>query len=122
MGYAALMTLPDRRQRVQTRRRRMPPFTTARTRWRFGSNRRGGTLCAWLMLRPTTGPLLQISHRFAMIPTPELQRNDDYSTFGLYPRTSPGGITIAISPVQGEQPEWTIRSFTSRRRPSTSRG
>ena len=45
----------------------MPPFTSARTRCRFGSNRRGLTLCAWLMLRPTTGPLPQISHRFAML-------------------------------------------------------
>ena len=30
--------------------------TIARTRWRFGSNRRGVTLCAWLTFRPTTGP------------------------------------------------------------------
>src|SRR5258707_15390519 len=71
MAYAALTTLPERRQRVQTRRRRIPPFTIARTRCRFGSNRRGVTLCAWLMLRPTTGPLSQISQRFAMMPTPE---------------------------------------------------
>src|ERR1700730_726172 len=66
-GYAALTTLPERRQRVQTRRRRIPPFTIARTRCRFGSNRRAVTLCAWLMLRPTTGPLLQTSQRFAMV-------------------------------------------------------
>ena len=45
---------------------RMPPFTIARTRWRFGSNRRGVTLCAWLTFRPTTGPFPQISQRFAM--------------------------------------------------------
>ena len=38
---AALTTLPERRQRVQTRSRRMPPLTSARTRCRFGSNRRG---------------------------------------------------------------------------------
>src|SRR5512141_1538873 len=42
--YAALTTLLDRRQRVQTRRRLIPPFTLARTRCRFGSNRRGVTL------------------------------------------------------------------------------
>ena len=66
-GQAALTTLPERRQRVQTRRRWIPPFTSARTRWRFGSNRRGVTLCAWLMLRPTTGPFPQSSQRFAMI-------------------------------------------------------
>src|SRR5262249_45981718 len=30
--YAALTTLPDRRQRVQTRSRLMPPLTIARTR------------------------------------------------------------------------------------------
>src|SRR5258708_1522790 len=71
MAYAALTTLPERRQRVQTRRRRIPPFTIARTRCRFGSNRRGVTLCAWLMFRPTTGPLLQSSQRFAMFPAPD---------------------------------------------------
>ena len=62
-----MTTLFDRMQRVQTRRRRIPPFTRARTRWRFGSKRLGVTLCAWLMFRPTTGPLPQISQRFAMI-------------------------------------------------------
>ena len=45
----------------------MPPFTSARTRCRFGSNRRGVMLWAWLMLRPTTGPFPQISQRFAMV-------------------------------------------------------
>ena len=49
---AALTTLFERMQRVQTRRRWMPPFTIARTRWRFGSNRAGVTLCAWLTFRP----------------------------------------------------------------------
>src|SRR5688572_19351804 len=70
LPQAALTTLPERRQRVQTRRRWTPPLTIARTRCRFGSNRRGVTLCAWLMLRPTTGPLLQTSQRFAMFPAP----------------------------------------------------
>src|SRR5512142_2199153 len=63
---AALTTLPDRRHRVHTFTRLVPPLTTARTVWRFGSNRRGVTLWAWLMFRPTTGPLPQISQRFAM--------------------------------------------------------
>src|SRR5205823_4427335 len=47
--YAALVTLPDRRHRVQTRMRFTPPPTTALTVWRFGSNRRALTLCAWLI-------------------------------------------------------------------------
>jgi hypothetical protein len=63
---AALMTLPDLRHRVQTLIRFVLPFTTARTVWRFGSNRRGVTLWAWLMFLPTTGPLPQISQRMAM--------------------------------------------------------
>ena len=80
VAYAAFVTLPDRRQRVQTRRRLMPPFTTARTRCRFGSNRRGLTLCAWLMFRPTTGPFPQTSQRFAMFRTPLLPQNVNYNT------------------------------------------
>src|SRR5690348_16600520 len=47
--YAAFTTLPERRHRVQTRSRLTPPLIIARTRWRFGSNRRGLTLYAWLM-------------------------------------------------------------------------
>jgi len=41
---AALMTLFDRMQRVQTRIRLIPPLIIARTFWRFGSNRLGLTL------------------------------------------------------------------------------
>src|SRR3954452_10130107 len=74
-GYAALTTLPERRQRVQTRRRRTPPLTIARSRCRFGSNRRGVTLCAWLILRPTTGPFSQISQRFAIDAYSRTDRN-----------------------------------------------
>ena len=51
---------------MQTRMRFVPPLTGTCTVCRFGSNRRGDTLCAWLTLRPTTGPLPQISQRFAM--------------------------------------------------------
>jgi len=61
-----LVTLLDRMQRVQTRIRLVAPFTTARTLWMFGSNRRGRTLCAWDTRRPTAGPFPQTSHRMAM--------------------------------------------------------
>ena len=44
-----------------------PPFTTARTVCRFGLNRRGVTLWAWLMFRPKAGPFPQISQRWAMM-------------------------------------------------------
>lgn len=45
-AYAAFTTFPERRHRVQTRKRLTPPLTIARTRCRFGSNRRGVTLWA----------------------------------------------------------------------------
>jgi hypothetical protein len=64
--YAALVILLDRMQRVQTRILFVAPFTTARTLWMFGSNRRGRTLWAWDTRRPTAGPLPQTSHRMAM--------------------------------------------------------
>lgn len=64
--YAAFVTLFERTQRVQTRNRRTPPFTTTRTRWRLISNRREVTLCAWLTVRPKAGPRPQISHRLAI--------------------------------------------------------
>src|SRR6266576_3618762 len=60
------MTRFDLRQRVQTRSRRVVPFTTARTRWRSGYQRRFVLLFAWLMLCPVMGPLPQISHTRAM--------------------------------------------------------
>src|SRR5687768_11029350 len=65
-AYAALTTFWERRQRVQTRIRLMPPLIIARTFCRFGSNRLGLTLWAWLTCRPTTGPLPQISQRLAI--------------------------------------------------------
>jgi hypothetical protein len=64
--YAALTTLFERMQRVQTRMRRTAPSTSALTRCRFGSNRRALTLWAWLILRPTTGAFPQISQVLAM--------------------------------------------------------
>jgi hypothetical protein len=48
LDYAALTTRPERRHRVHTRILLWPPPTMARTVWRFGSNRRGLTLFAWL--------------------------------------------------------------------------
>ena len=44
--HAAFVIFPLRRQRVQTRIRRVAPLTSARTRWRFGSNLRSPTLWA----------------------------------------------------------------------------
>src|SRR2546428_11160509 len=60
------MTRFDLRQRVQTRSRRVVPFTTARTRCRLGYQRRLGLLFAWLMLCPVMGPLPQMSHTRAI--------------------------------------------------------
>src|SRR5436305_1577373 len=64
--YAALVTRLALRHRVQTRRRRVVPFTTARTRCRFGYQRRFVLLFAWLMLCPVMGPLPQISQTRAI--------------------------------------------------------
>ena len=66
MGDATLVTLLERIQRVQTLIRLTPPPTEARTVCRFGSNRRGRTLCACDTRLPTTGPLPQISQRIAI--------------------------------------------------------
>ena len=46
LGYAALTTLFERRQRVHTRIRLTPPLMTALTRWMLGLNVRLVTLCA----------------------------------------------------------------------------
>jgi hypothetical protein len=61
----------------------MPPLTIARTRWRFGSNRRAVTLCAWLTFRPTTGPLPQISQRFAIKDEPDALKRMGVCTVDL---------------------------------------
>ena len=63
-------TLPLRRQRVQTQIRRLVPSIRARTRCRLGCQVRDVTLWAWLMLRPVTVDLSQISHFLAMEQTP----------------------------------------------------
>src|SRR2546423_4779135 len=64
--YAALVTRLALRHRVQTRSRRVVPFTTARTRCRFGYQRRFVLLFAWLTLCPVMGPLPQISQTRAI--------------------------------------------------------
>jgi hypothetical protein len=45
-NYAAFITFPDRRHRVHTLMRLIPPLIIARTVCRLGSNRRGLTLFA----------------------------------------------------------------------------
>jgi hypothetical protein len=62
----ALVTLPERMQRVHTLMYFGVPSTIARTRWMFGSHLRLLTLWAWEMLLPVIGPLPQISHRCAI--------------------------------------------------------
>jgi len=51
---------------VQTRIRLVAPLISARASCRFGSKRRGPTLWACEIVRPTTGFLPQISHTFAI--------------------------------------------------------
>lgn len=53
-------------QFVQTRKRRLAPFTTARTCCKFTFQRRLVTLWAWLIRLPNWGPRPQISHTLAM--------------------------------------------------------
>ena len=70
--------LAERRQRVQTRIRLMPPLIIARTVCRFGSNRRALTLFAWLCCRPTTGAFpANLAIVFAITALVILWRNPD---------------------------------------------
>jgi hypothetical protein len=55
-AYAAFMTFPAFRQRVQTYSRRGVPPTSIRTFWRFGSKRRFVATIEWLRLWPNAGP------------------------------------------------------------------
>ncbi len=57
----AFVTLPLRRQDVQTRIFLLPPLTAAFTGRRLMFQRRFETLWAWLILFPVRGPLPQIS-------------------------------------------------------------
>jgi len=54
-------------QRVQARVRRVTPFTTARTVFRFRCHFRLETLWAWLMRRPVTGVFSQNWQCWAMV-------------------------------------------------------
>ena len=83
-------TFPDFRHVVQTRMRRMVPSTTARTRCKFGFQRRLVTLCACETLLPKRGPLPQISQTLAMI-SPYILLRQAIKTFFLF-RCQPGGI------------------------------
>jgi hypothetical protein len=65
-GYA-LTILPERRQPVHTDIRFGEPFTTARTRWMFGLQRRLVRICEWLTLLPNEGFFPQQSQTEAMI-------------------------------------------------------
>src|SRR5580658_9522281 len=58
------------------------PATTARTRCRFGSQRRRVLLLAWLTLLPDCGPLPQTEHSLA-IPTPSSNTKFDAETFSI---------------------------------------
>src|SRR5512137_1444776 len=64
---AALATLPERRQRVQTQICRLPLAVWALTRWRLGFHFFGDDLWEWLTLCPKTGPFWQISQTFGMV-------------------------------------------------------
>jgi len=44
-----LSTFPERKHRVQTRRRLGTPFSKTRTGCKLGSHRRREVLCAWLI-------------------------------------------------------------------------
>jgi len=59
------VTLPARRQDVHTSIRRGAPFTTARTRWMLGFQRRLVRRWEWLRLMPNDGCLPQIWHTAA---------------------------------------------------------
>jgi hypothetical protein len=52
LNQAAFFTRPDRRQLVQTRNCLRAPFTSARTRRKFGFHRRRRVLLAWLITFP----------------------------------------------------------------------
>lgn len=65
MRYIALLTLPERRQRVQALIRRVLPLTIALTRFILGFQVLFDRLCEWESLIPKDIFLAQISH-FAM--------------------------------------------------------
>lgn len=70
INYAAFCTLPERRQDVQTRKRRPAPLTKARTVCKFTFQRRFVTLWAWLIRLPNCGPFPHTSHILAIRESP----------------------------------------------------
>ena len=64
------MTLPERRHPVHTFRRFGAPFTSARTRWMFGFQRRLVRRCEWETFMPNDGFLPQMSQTDAMVNSP----------------------------------------------------
>src|SRR5207237_4107331 len=88
---AALVTLPALRQRVQTRRRRCDPFTSARTRCRFGKLRFLVLLLAWDTWLPTRGPLPQRSHLNAIARPHSRKRNA-----GLCSKGPPRQVALTV--------------------------
>jgi len=62
----ARLTLPERKQRVQTFIRFTSPLTTARTRWILGFQVRFVFKWEWLTFIPANSPFAQISQTFAM--------------------------------------------------------
>ncbi len=81
-------TFPDFKHWVQTRMRRMVPSTTARTRCKFGFQRRLVTLWACEMLLPNWGPFPQISQTLDMF-SPYILLRKAIKTFFLF-RCQPG--------------------------------
>ena len=61
-AQAAFFTRPARMHAVQTRTCFLTPATTARTRFKFGFQRRRRVLFAWLITFPKCGALPQNSH------------------------------------------------------------
>ena len=61
------MTLPALRHFTQTFTRLGTPFTSARTRWMFGSQRRGERRWEWETCMPKNGVFPQMSHLAAMV-------------------------------------------------------
>lgn len=65
--HPAFWIFPAFRHEAHILTRLTEPFITARTSCKFGSQRRGDLLFAWLTLLPAIGLLPQISHTFAIM-------------------------------------------------------
>jgi len=65
------LIFPLRMHRVQTSKRRVAPFTSARMVCRFGRKTRLVRLLAWLTLLPTARIFPQISHALATVVLPD---------------------------------------------------